>query len=131
MEYGGERAAHWMGLTECLADIDVPPRSSDPRRDGDMVPFTGEDSAVVVGEAVTLLVLLRAPMRLGDEGPVISVLRSIISHSGGLAVDAVAGARDQAYTWDEIGGRLACSTATARRRYSGWARQRGSIDHHD
>jgi hypothetical protein len=70
---------------------------------------------VVVGDAVTLLVLLRAPMRLGDEGPAISVLRSIIIQAEDLLFDAVAGARDQGYTWDEIAGRLACSTATARR----------------
>ena len=86
---------------------------------------------MVVGDAVTLLVLLRAPMRLGDEGPAISALSSIIIQAEDLLFDAVAGARDQGYTWDEIAGRLACSTAAACRRYSGRARQKGAVGHHD
>ena len=90
MSQGGERTAHRACLADGLPDADLSPASSDPRRDGAIVPFTGEDSSVVVGDAVTLLVLLRAPMRLGDEGPAISALSSIIIQAEDLLFDAVA-----------------------------------------
>jgi hypothetical protein len=46
-----------------------------------MVPHVGLDTAAVVDEAVTMLVLWRAPMLLGDAGPAISVLVSIAAQS--------------------------------------------------
>ncbi|MDQ1394206.1 MAG: hypothetical protein QOF30_3183, partial [Acidimicrobiaceae bacterium] len=40
--------------------------------------------------------------------------------------DAVADARDQGYTWDEIADRLATSVSTARRRYAAYSHWRNT-----
>ena len=89
-----------------------------------MVPYTDEDSARLVDEAVTSLVLLRSPMRLGDAGPAISVLVSLAAQADDLLFEAVSNARQQDYTWDEIAGRLACSAVAARHRYASYARRK-------
>ena len=98
-----------------------------PAQNDAMVPYTGEDTAVVVDEAVASLVLLRAPMWLGDAGPTISVLVSLAAEVEDLLFEAVADARDQDYTWDEIAARLASTASTTRRRYAGYTRWRASI----
>jgi len=97
---------------------------SDPRRDGAIVPYTDDDTAALLDDAVTSLVLMRAPMQLADAGPTISVLVSLAVEAEGLLCDGVADARDQGYRWTEIASRLAISPATARRRYAAYSRRR-------
>jgi len=131
MSHGGRAARREPRAPAIPAGTELAPELSDPRRDGAMVPHVGLDTAAVVDEAVTMLVLWRAPMLLGDAGPAISVLVSTAAQSEDLLFDAVADARDQGYTWREIAARLACSVRTAHRRFSGYAHQRGNLGSHD
>lgn len=110
-----------------VADLGRPWEFTDPRRDRAMIPYTDEHTALVIDEAVTSLVLMRAPMWLGDAGPTISVLVSLAGQAEDLVLEAVAAARDQDYTWDQIASRLATTATTARRRYAGYARWRASL----
>jgi len=110
----------------CTPDLDRPWELSDPRRDRTVHPYNDADTVEIIDGAVTTLVLLRAPMWLGDAGPTISVLVSLGYEAGGRLHDAVADARDQGYSWDQIADRLDTSVATARRRYAsyvGWKRR--------
>jgi hypothetical protein len=91
------------------------------------VPYTDEDSVLVVEEAATSLALVRAPMWSGDAGPMISVLVSLSDQAQDLLFDVVALARDQGYTWDDIARRLAATPVSARRRYAGQARSRQAL----
>ncbi|MGA3221103.1 MAG: hypothetical protein ABSE77_18845 [Acidimicrobiales bacterium] len=97
---------------------------ADPRRDRTLCPYTGPDTALVVDEAVQALVLLRAPMWLGDAGPVVSALVSLAAEADGRLHDAVADARDQGYSWDQLAFRLDTTAAAARRRYGPYSRWR-------
>lgn len=66
-------------------------------------------------------------MALGDAGATISVLVSLGAEADSRIHDAVAHARDQGYTWDQIASRLATSTSTARRpcgAYCAWRYER-------
>ncbi len=110
-----------------VADLDRPWELCDPRRDRTLCPYTDVDSARLVEEAVTTLVVLRAPMWLGDPGPTISVLVSVAGQANSGLYDAVAEARDQGYSWDQIASRLATSVAAARRRYASYSRWRTTL----
>jgi hypothetical protein len=98
---------------------------SDPRRNDTAIPYTDADSATLIGEAVRTLTIFRAPTALGDAGATVSVLVSLAVEATDQLHDAVADARDQGYTWEEIADRLATSVTTARRRhgaYTAWRR---------
>jgi len=112
-----------------LGDLQRPWHPGDPRSDRATHPYTDRDSAHVLDQAVTSLILLRAPMWLGDAGPAISVLASLAAEADRQLFDAVADAIGQDYSWTQIAGRLATSVATARRRYAGYVRWRSH--HHD
>jgi hypothetical protein len=107
-----------------MADLDRPWELCDPRRDRTLRAYTDADTGTVVDQAVTALVVLRAPMWLGDAGPTISVLVSLVGEADSRLYDAVADARDQGYSWDQVASRLATSVATARRRYAPYSRWR-------
>jgi hypothetical protein len=107
-----------------VPDLDRPWEMSDPRRDRTLHPYTDADTATVIDQAVTTLVLLRAPMWLGDPGPTISVLVSLATEADSRLYDAVADAADQGYSWDQVAFRLDTSVATARRRYGSYSRWR-------
>jgi hypothetical protein len=109
-----------------VPDLDRPWELDDPGRDRTLMPYIDADTAAVLERAVMTLVLLRAPMWLGDAGPAISVLVSIAYEADSLLFEAVADARDQGYSWDQIADRLATSLATARRRYGAYTRWRAS-----
>jgi hypothetical protein len=111
------------GRTGPLPDHGGPWELLDPRRDCAVAPYTDEHSARLLDEAATSLVLLRSPMWLGDAGPAISALASLAAQADDLLFEAIASARDQDYTWDEIAGRLACSAITARRQYAPYTRR--------
>ena len=107
-----------------VPDLDHPWDMSDPRRDRTLHPYTDADTVTVIDQAVTTLVLLRAPMWLGEPGPTISVLVSLAAEADNRLYDAVADAVDHGYSWDQIASRLDASVATARRRYGPYTRWR-------
>jgi hypothetical protein len=80
-------------------------------------PTADTRSATVLTEAVDALAALRTPYWLGDAGVRLHALASLINHAQALLPDAVDDARDQGYTWPEIGQLLNLSAATAARRY--------------
>jgi hypothetical protein len=96
----------------------------DPRRDHTAIPFTDADTQNLIDQAVDTLVIYRCPLGLGDAGATVSALVSLIAEADGRLADAVADARDQHYTWDDIASRLATTTTTARRRYAAYTQWR-------
>lgn len=100
------------------AEPDGPWAFTDPRRDHSAIPYIDEHTLVVVERAVETLVLLRSPLQLGDAGATIAALVSLAAEIDSRIPDAVTGARDQGYTWDDIASRLATTTTAARRRYA-------------
>lgn len=100
---------------------------SDPCRDRALHPYTDADTATILDRAVAALIVLRAPTWLGDPGPTLSVLVSLGAEAGGRVDDAVAEARDQGYSWDQIACRLATTATAARRRHAGYVAWRGRL----
>ena len=80
-------------------------------------PVADDLSAAILTEAIDALAMLRTPYWLGDTGVHLHALASLIAQAQRLLPDAVAQARDQELTWDEIGRLLGVSGATAARRY--------------
>jgi len=80
-------------------------------------PRVDHDSATVLDEAIETLARLRTPYWLGDTGVRLHALASLLAHAQQMLPDAVAQARDQDLTWDEIGELLGLSGPTAARRY--------------
>ena len=78
-------------------------------------PVVGNLSAAVLGEAIDALASLRTPHWLGDSAVHLHALASLLAQAERLIPDAVAAARDQELTWDEIGQLLGLSAAAARR----------------
>lgn len=88
-------------------------------RDHYVEPHTGPDAEAVLDEAVASLGTLRNPMGwLGDGGAEIQLLMSLkaeIDHRLPLAVTL---ARDQEYSWAEIGDLLGTTRAAAWQRFA-------------
>lgn len=101
---------------------DGPWDMTDPRRDRSEIPHTDAASEALVDELVDTLIIFRCPMGLGDAGATISVLASLQAEIAIRLPDAVADARDQGYTWDEIAMRLATTASAARHRYAAYTR---------
>jgi hypothetical protein len=97
---------------------------NDPHRNQTAIPCTDDDTATLIREAVVTLTIFRAPMGLGDAGATVSTLVSLAAEADGQLWDAVADARDQGYTWDQIADRLATSVTTARRRFAAYTKWR-------
>jgi hypothetical protein len=97
---------------------------TDPRQDLTAIPYTDHCTRTLITQAVETLTILRAPMALGDAGATLSALVSLTGQADDYLYDAVADARDQGYTWDQIGDRLALNPRTAQRRYAGYANWR-------
>ena len=100
-----------------VGDLDRRWARDDPGRDRTMIPYNDVDTATVIDEAVEAVVMVRAPMWLGDAGPTVSVLASLAAEVDSRLPEVVAEARDQGYSWDQIASRLAISATCARRRY--------------
>jgi hypothetical protein len=96
----------------------------DPRRDRTAIPYTDSDTHALIDQAAYLLTIFRAPMSFGDAGAAVSVFVSLAVEAEDRLHDAVADARDQGYTWDEIADRLNTSVTTARRRYHAYTNWR-------
>jgi hypothetical protein len=84
-------------------------------------PYTDADTRLLIAHAVDTLVVLRNPAGLSDAGTVVSVLVSLAGQADDRLHDAVADARGQGYTWEQIADRLATSVSTARRRYRAYS----------
>jgi hypothetical protein len=80
-------------------------------------PRIDPDSAAVLAEAIEALAAIRTPYWLGDTGVHLHALTSLQAHARHLLPGAVAQARDQGLTWQEIGQLLGITAATAARRY--------------
>ena len=80
-------------------------------------PVVDDLSATVLGEAIETLSALRTPYWLGDTAVHLHALASLTAQAHRLLPDAVATARDQELTWEEIGQLLGLSGSTAARRY--------------
>jgi hypothetical protein len=87
------------------------------------VPATDCVTGTLIDGAVTELVRWRNGCP-DDAGARVSALVSLAVEADDRLHDAVADARDQRYSWDEIAQRLATSTTTARRRFAAYARMR-------
>jgi hypothetical protein len=80
-------------------------------------PLVDDLSAAILTEAIDALAALRTPYWLGDTGVHLHALASLLTQAQQLLPEAVAQARDQELTWDEIGQLLGLSGSTAARRY--------------
>ena len=72
-------------------------------------PYTGDDSAAVLDDAVHTLGTLRRLQHVGDAGVTLHLLASLAAHIDILIPAAVHHARDQDYTWTEIAALAALS----------------------
>ena len=87
------------------------------------IPATDCATATLIDGAVAELIGQRNG-RTDDAGARVSALVSLAVEADDRLHDAVADAREQRYSWDEIAQRLAASTTTARRRFAAYARLR-------
>ena len=80
-------------------------------------PRVDDDSLEVLNDAIDTLAALRTTYWLGDSSVRLHTLLSLIAQTENLLHDTVHDARDQQYTWHQIGQLLNTSPATAARRY--------------
>jgi hypothetical protein len=80
-------------------------------------PRVDDDSLEVLNDAIDTLAALRTTYWLSDSSVRLHALVSLIAQTESLLVDAVHDARDQQFTWHQIGQLLNTSAATAARRY--------------
>ena len=80
-------------------------------------PVVDDLSATVLGEAIDTLGELRTPYWLGDSAVRLHALASLLAQGQVLLPGAVAQARDQDLTWDQIGVLLGLTGPAAARRY--------------
>jgi len=80
-------------------------------------PVVDDLSATVLDEAIDTLSRLRTPYWLGDSAVRLHALASLLAQGHELLPGAVAQARDQDLTWDQIGELLGLTGRVAARRY--------------
>jgi hypothetical protein len=80
-------------------------------------PRVDDDSFEVLNHAIDTLAHWRTLYWLGDSSVRLHALASLIAQAERLLPDAVHDARDQEFSWAEIGQLLNLSPATAARRY--------------
>jgi hypothetical protein len=80
-------------------------------------PATGDDSLIVLNQAIDDLARLRTAYWLGDSAVHLHALTSLIAQAQQLLPQAVHDARDQELTWSQVGELLNITAATAARRY--------------
>ena len=94
-----------------------------PERTRHIGPKTGRDTRAVVDEAVASLGRQRMPAGwLGDGGAEVHLLVSLIAEADRQLPQSVALARDQDYSWAEIGDLLGTTRAAAWQRFGEQAR---------
>ena len=89
-------------------------------------PYLDHDTLGLVEQAVESLVWSRGSSP-GDAGAALSCLASLIAEAHSQLPGAVATARCQDFTWEEVGRRLATTARTVRRRYGGYVRWWASL----
>jgi hypothetical protein len=97
-------------------------------RDFSTIPHCDEQLRAVVDEAVGTLVLSRCPRGLADAAAAVSVLESLRVEIIVRIPDAVADARLQGCTWDDLALRLASTSSAVRHRYGFYVRCRRELD---
>ena len=80
-------------------------------------PVVDDLSATVLNEAIDTLAKLRTPYWLGDGAVHLHALASLLAQAQLMLPEAVAQARDQDLTWDQIGQLLGLTDQVAARRY--------------
>jgi len=88
-----------------------------PDRTHHATPRIDEESALVLADAVASLGTLRGQSWLGDAGVELHLRASLHRQVRTRLPDAVAEARDQDYSWAEIGDLLGTTRAAAWQRY--------------
>ena len=101
-------------ISVSVDDVAVPPTP----------PRIADDSAAVLAEALDSLGLMRFPLSLGDATAELHCLASLLEEAEARIPDAVADARDQDHSWEEIATCLGISPSVARRRFAAHARTR-------
>jgi hypothetical protein len=74
-------------------------------------------SATIVTQAIDALAALRTPYWLGDSAIHLHALVSLIAQAENLLPEAVRQARDQDYTWAQIGQLLNLAPSTTAKRH--------------
>lgn len=97
-----------------------------PFRSHHVPPRIDEESVITLDEAIATLGTLRGLSWLGDAGAELHLLASLARQILARLPDAVAEARDQEYSWAEIGDLLGTTRAAAWQRY-GRPGRRGHI----
>jgi hypothetical protein len=110
----------WGSFGGCGEEPGDPWEFSDPRRDETAIPYTDSNTIALIDDALDSLVVFRCPLGRGDGGAAVSCLVSLIEEARSRLWDAVADAKDQGYTWDDIAERLSGTAGSARRRYGGY-----------
>lgn len=87
------------------------------------IPATDATTAELIKAAVATLIRCRHG-RSDDAGATVSALVSLAAEAEGRLDDAVADARHQGCTRDQLAERLASTHPTARRRYAAYTRWR-------
>ena len=90
-------------------------------------PVADAATAAVLDEAITSLALLRHPGLIGDAGVHLHDLASLAAQAEAVLPGMVADARDQDYTWTQIGDRLGLSNPRAWWRYGRPRRHHGRL----
>lgn len=90
----------------------------EPRRGHYLHPSTGADCERVVEGAIESLGVLRGLEWVGDAGVTLHLLTSLIAEAEQRLPGAVADARDQEYSWAEIGDLLGVTRASAWQHYA-------------
>jgi len=93
--------------------------------DRSAIPATDATTAELIDHAVVALIRCRHG-RTDDAGARISALVSLTVEAEGRLDDAVADARQQGCTWDQVAERLASTVPTARRRCAAYSRWRNA-----
>lgn len=94
-----------------------------PQRVHHIGPKTDRESRAVLDEAVASLGTLRMPTGwLGDGGAEVHLLASLLAEAERQLPQSVALARDQDYSWAEIGDLLGVTRAAAWQRFGEQAR---------
>ncbi|MGH3468002.1 MAG: hypothetical protein ACRDQF_09765 [Thermocrispum sp.] len=94
-----------------------------PARTHHVGPYTDDVSALVLDQAAEALARLRTAYWLGDAGYTLHALACLQRQIRDRLPDAVADARDQDYSWAEIGDLLGLTRAAAWNRYGRPGRQ--------
>lgn len=93
--------------------------------DRSAIPATDATTAELIDHAVVALIRCRHG-RADDAGAVVSALVSLAAEADGRLDDAVADARQQGCTWDQVAESLASTAPTTRRRYAAYTRWRNA-----